>query len=286
MNKKQNILISGATGFLGTHLLQAHHSKFKKIALAHLRPFQKYNHVIYETIDITESASLEKLFSKYRPSSFIHLAAIADANVCENNTEKAYAINVAASKNIAQICEKFHAKLIYTSTDLVFDGKKGNYIETDKTNPLSIYGKHKAEAEKIIAQHASQFCILRMPLMFGEGTSYAPGFMSLFLENLRVSKIQKLFIDEFRSPLYVQSAAKGIMWALENNWQGIFHLAGIERLSRYELGCRICKHYNISVDLLQKVRQQELKMAAPRPADVSLNAAKAYSLGFRPESPF
>lgn len=282
MKNKPSVIVTGATGFLGCHLLKELRSDFEIIALSHSRDFQPLDGVIYQHIDFTEIENFKKLLLHHSPIAVFHLAAIADAHICQHQPELAYFINVLATKQITDLCHDFQVALIYTSTDLIFDGKKGFYSEQDEPFPLSVYGKQKLEAEKQIQQFTTNYCILRLPLMIGEGTTEAPGFMNVFLNNLRTQVPQNLFTDEYRSPLHVQEAAKGLVLALKNKWQGIFHLGGKEKLSRYELGLRICEHFNISNHLLHPVLQKDLKLAAPRPADVSLNSEKAYALGFEP----
>jgi dTDP-4-dehydrorhamnose reductase len=166
----------------------------------------------------------------------------------------------------------------------VFNGLKGNYTETDQTDPVNIYGKQKVSAEKNVLEIYSEACVLRMPLMFGNGGSYAQSFMQPFLQKLQKEESLQLFIDEYRSVVGGYSASKGILHALNNNWQGMYHLRGKEKLSRYDFGLLLCEAFGIDKKLIAPALQSDVKMAAPRPPDVSLHSAKAFSQGYEPLS--
>ncbi|MEX2590504.1 MAG: sugar nucleotide-binding protein, partial [Chitinophagales bacterium] len=160
--------------------------------------------------------------------------------------------------------------------------KKGNYTEKDQPNPLNIYGLQKVEAEQEILRVYSNAAICRMPLMLGDAEGFHEKFLQQFLSKTTKKESMPLFTDEYRSPLGGNSAAKGLWLALEK-MQGLYHLGGTERLSRWELGLIIAEKFGIDKQLLKAGKQADLKGKAPRPADVSLNSSKAVKLDFKPK---
>jgi len=119
--------------------------------------------------------------------------------------------------------------------------------------------------------------------MFGAATPTATSFIQPFIKTLQEGKELKLFLDEFRTPVSATTAAKGLLLALEKV-QGIIHLGGQERISRYDFGCLLVEIFQLPTTGLKACRQQDVKMAAPRPRDVSLDSSKAFALGYQPLS--
>lgn len=280
MNKLK-LLITGASGFLGYNFLQQNLTGYNVFALVNERSYS-FNNATAVSVNIANALLLKQVFEKINPQAVIHLAAISNANFCEENIELSQQINVAATALLAQLCAEKNIPFIFTSTDLVFDGQQGNYSETAIVNPLSIYGKQKAEAEQKVFEAYSNACVLRMPLMFGNGGNYAQSFMQPFLLKLQQGESLQLFTDEFRSVVGGKSAALGIFQALQHNWQGLYHLGGKERISRYDFGLMLCSTFGIDPSLIKATLQKDVKMAAPRPPDVSLNSTKAFALGYNP----
>ncbi|MEM9807664.1 MAG: sugar nucleotide-binding protein, partial [Cyanobacteria bacterium P01_D01_bin.56] len=122
-----------------------------------------------------------------------------------------------------------------------------------------------------------------MPLMFGAVPPTAQSFLQPFLQTLRDGKELKLFVDEFRTPVSGTTAAKGLLLALEKA-QGLIHLGGKERISRYDFGLLMTEVFDLPDDNLKPGRQQDVKMSAPRPPDTSLDSTKAFALGYAPGS--
>jgi dTDP-4-dehydrorhamnose reductase len=280
MNKPR-LLLTGASGFLGYNFLQQDLSAWDVFAITNQR---KYSFVNAQPVNsnIAHEQLIKEAFNYVNPHAVIHLAAISNANFCEEHEGLSNQINVNATVLLAQLCAEKNIPFVFTSTDLVFDGQQGNYTENALVNPLSIYGKQKAEAEQRVFEVYPNACVLRMPLMFGNGGLYAQSFMQPFLYKLQQGDSLQLFTDEYRSVVGGGSAAGGILLALENNWQGLYHLGGKERLSRYDFGLLLCNAFGINPSLIIPTLQKEVKMAAPRPPDVSLNSTKAFALGYNP----
>jgi dTDP-4-dehydrorhamnose reductase len=221
------------------------------------------------------------LFEEVRPDAVIHTAAASDPNFCQVNQDASYGINVEASVNIALLCSDYMVPYVYASTDLVFDGLKAPYRESDPVCPVNVYGEHKAQAEERILKAYPQSAVCRMSLMFGLSGPVAKSFIQPMLLAMKEDRELSLFVDEFRTPLSAGAAVSALFLAL-NKVQGIIHLGGKERISRYDFGKlmqRVFKFENVKI---RPCKQDEIHMAALRPADVSLDSSKAAALGFRP----
>ena len=274
----KKLLITGASGFLGWDICLSATGEWVTHGVVHTAK-KKIPAAFAHRCDITEVAAVEKLVRKINPDAVLHTAAISDANYCQQHQKESYSINVTATLLLVELCAERKIPFVFTSSDLVFDGKKGNYNEEDAVNPVSKYGEQKVEAENLVLKIYPEAAVCRMPLMVGDGGG--KGYLHSFLVKAKNGESLKLFTDEFRSPLGGISAAKGLLFAI-NNFKGIYHLGGKERLSRFELGEKIAAVFGISASQLLSAKQSELQMSAPRPADVSLNSSKAFKAGFAP----
>jgi len=164
--RNKSILITGISGFLGYHLYNELYDNNNIVGLYHSNRPDLPKAKLY-SCDITDIINIESTLIEKKFDIVFHLAAFSKTGLCEQNPEKSYDINVLGTKNIFQYSYKNKIPLIFTSTDLVFDGVKGNYSEKDKANPINIYGKHKLLAEQNIRSKEDNIWIARMPLLLG-----------------------------------------------------------------------------------------------------------------------
>ncbi|WP_375472231.1 SDR family oxidoreductase [uncultured Nostoc sp.] len=278
----KKLLITGASGFLGWHLCQLAKQEWEIYGtyLSHLLEIPGMKIL---KANLTNFQELKRIFNDVKPEAVIHTAAHSQPNFCQNHPEESHAINVIASCNIAGLCADNSIPFAFTSTDLVFDGLNAPYRETDAVCPVNLYGEQKAIAETDMLERYPMTAVCRMPLMFGAATPTAKSFIQPFIQTLQAEKELSLFIDEFRTPVSGTTAAKGLLLALEKV-NGIIHLGGQERISRYDFGQILVEVFQFPATGLKSCRQQDVKMAAPRPADVSLDSSKAFALGYQPLS--
>jgi len=279
---KKKLLLTGASGFLGYHLLRVFANDWQIYGLTHSKGFD-FKGATAVNCDITNYIELGNYFDDIEPDAVIHAAAIADGNFCQQNPEMSYSINVDAGKNLAGICCDFQIPFAFTSTDLVFDGKKGMYTEEDEKNPLSIYGEQKATAEDEILKIYADATVFRLPLMYGYPEASAGNYTGKFINQIKAGETAILFNDEYRSAGSAKNISEGILQLLGKT-SGIIHLAGPERLSRSEFGKKIITAFNLNPGLVQETSQKNAKNMAPRPADVSFDIKKAIHLGFAPKN--
>lgn len=279
----KKLLITGVSGFFGWHICQIAKREKWEIYGTYNTHFLEIPDVKIFQVDLTNFQGLKEIFDNIKPDAIIHTSAQSQPNYCQLHPQLSYSINVTASCNIAGLCADHNLPLAFTSSDLVFDGLKPPYKETDTVSPVNIYGEQKAQAERGILQVYPQAAICRMPLMFGKETPTATSFIQGFIQTLKKGEELSLFRDEFRTPVSANKAAKGLLLALEKV-NGIIHLGGKERISRYDFGKILVEVMQIPNDKLKSCLQDDIKMAAPRPKDVSLDSAKAFSLGYQPLS--
>jgi dTDP-4-dehydrorhamnose reductase len=276
----KKLLITGASGFLGWHLCQITKQEWEVYG-TYFSHSLEIPGIKMLKVDLTDFQQLKQIFDAVQPAAVIHTAAISQPNFCQTHPDESHTINVTASCNIAGLCADYSLPCAFTSTDLVFDGLNAPYRETDPVCPVNIYGEQKIMAEEGMLEHNPMTAVCRMPLMFGNETPTATSFIQPFLQTLKQRKELNLFIDEFRTPVSGTTAAKGLLLALEKV-NGRIHLGGKERISRYDFGCLLVDIFQLPGDGLKACRQKDVKMAAPRPSDVSLDSSKAFSLGYQP----
>jgi len=233
-------------------------------------------------LDLCDAVHVRSFLDDLKPDAVIHAAAMANPNVCELQPALSEAVNVDAVCSLAQWCGSAGVPLVFTSTDLVFDGEAAPYSESDAVCPISVYGRHKAAAEEAVLKYAPKGLVCRMPLMFGYRAGMPASFIGPWLKNLKSGEELTLFDDEFRTPVSGAAAAAGLLLGLESGAAGTVHLGGAERISRYDFGLKFCEVFGCSADLMKAVPSDSVKMAAPRSRDVALDSSRAFALGYAP----
>ncbi|HQI42327.1 MAG: NAD(P)-dependent oxidoreductase [Ignavibacteriales bacterium UTCHB2] len=279
------ILITGGGGSLGQYLniqLSKQHNIFTiyNSNAGNCREFNsgKVNILIYD--------ELKSVFETQRPDVVIHTAAITSTIPNKNISSKLfYDLNVNATARIAELCDLYKAKLIYTSTDLVYAGYSGSMLtESAKLIPVSLYAETKLMGEVKIQQTFDNYIILRTALLFGIGLNHSQNHFHKMLNDLKDKKEVKLFTDQYRTPLSLKEAARMINDLLNNNIKSeVINFGGPERVSRYELGERLCELFKLDKNLLVKIIMDEVP-ALPKVEDVSMNTDKLKSFGIKQNS--
>lgn len=263
------ILIIGASGFLGTKLNDILGKKHGIAGTA--APEEKTE---FAPLDIRDKNKVRDYIREVRPEVVVHTAAMKDPDICEQKKEEAEAINHLGARNVVEGCREGGAKLIYISTDYVFDGKKGNYKEVDPCNPINHYGWTKLKAEEDVSTLENGI-IFRFDLLYGyNGKNKNNG---LFSQIVSGKKIEMNF-DQKRQPLLIDDVASAIEDLLEKKEKGIFHLAGPDNISKYELGLaleKIVRQDSLLVPIAEK------EQIARRPKNASIDVSKALSKGLK-----
>lgn len=268
------ILVTGGSGFLGWNLCRDSGRRHEVLGSYHLHPFTLNNCSSFK-LDLTVSEEIRRCIEQTKPDLIIHTAAITNPDQCEKNRELAAKVNVDATRVIAKFAQEFSVRLIYLSTDSVFDGEKGFYSEDDMPNPANYYGETKWKGEIAVREFLPDCVIVRVSLMYGWGNGMNGCFTDWMLNTIKKGEPLNLFVDQYRTPTLVNDTVSGLLKIAEDSKAtGIFHLAGPERVSRLEFGRIFFDIFGFPPDLMRPVRQAELSTLVPRAKDSSLSIRK------------
>lgn len=253
-------LITGGTGQLGHDIVKELISRGE---LNYLAPTTK-------EMNITNKDEVEKVILGYKPDIIFHCAAYTAVDKAEEDRENCYNVNVNGTKNIVSVAEKINAKVVYISTDYVFDGtKKTEYETEDITNPINYYGYTKLLGEKEV-QQLNDYLIVRISWVFGEnGKNFVKTMLNLAETKTELSIVS----DQIGSPTYTKDLSKLLLDMIENNKKGLFFATNEDFCSWYEFAEYIFKINNINIKL-NKVLTKDYKTLAKRPLNSKLSKNK------------
>lgn len=264
MNKPL-VWITGTGGLLGSYLVKT---------AAQYAPDWQVVALRREALELTDFAALRARFLADRPAAVIHCAAIAHPPVCQRDPETARRVNVEVTRQLAELA--VNLPLFFYSTDLVFDGKRGSYVETDSPHPVTVYAETKVAAERIVLANP-RHTVLRLSLNFGRSPAGNRSFNEMLRHDLEAGKNFALFTDEFRCPTAALVTARATWELLQQRAAGLFHLCGTDRLSRWEIANLLLPHWP---PLAGKIQPDTVKnyQGPPRPTNSSMNCDKVQRL--------
>ncbi len=283
------VLLTGANGFLGHYLTrQLLEKKYTVIATGKgdcRLPFAGHENFEYVTMDITDPFAVHDVFEKYSPKIVVHAGAMSNVDECEQNQWEAYRVNVEGTVTILINAEAQHSFFIFISTDFIFDGKKGMYIEEDEPGPVNFYGKTKVEAEEAVKEYEYDWAIVRTILVYGKPQSGKDNILTVVKKKLEKGEEYKVVNDQLRTPSYVEDLASGIISVIERKATGIYHIGGADVLTPYQMACAVADHFGSDLSLLKEATAANFSQPAKRPFITGLNIDKAKKkLGYEPLS--
>ncbi|HSX09095.1 MAG TPA: SDR family oxidoreductase [Candidatus Saccharimonadales bacterium] len=240
-------------------------------------------------VDITDPASLEVIRNDKEHDVVLHIAAKADVDGCEADKEQgenglAYKINVGGTQHVVDACKVSGKKMLYISTDFVFDGKKeppSNYTEEDTPEPINWYAMTKYKGEEVVKNSGIAYAILRIAYPyradeFEVKKDFVHAVMGRLSQNLPITAVT----DHMMTPTFVDDIAFGIDAVIKDNATGIYHLVGDQSLSPYDAFQLLAEKFGYDKNLIGKTTREEyFKGKAPRPFNLSLDNAKIEQLG-------
>ena len=266
----KRLLVTGASGLLGNRIVELAKNNWTAIPVHRTKALNSKS----LELDITDATKVVNLLGEIKPDVIIHTASETNVDKCETEKEHAWKTNVKGTHNIAEACQKVNAKLVYISTDYVFDGKKGLYNEEDKPNPVNYYGSTKLEGEKQVIEHCKNYAILRTSVLYG-WHPWRQNFATWTINQLRQNKEINVVEDHYNTPTLADNLAEMAVEIVQRDLQGLYHASGRERISRYEFAKQIAKTYNLNSDLVKPVKMSQLTVwIAKRPKDSSLKTGK------------
>mgnify|MGYP001239940515 CR=1 FL=1 len=269
MDKK--IAIFGV-GFLGTKLMEFFSNKFDVVGA----DIDSRNSLVKD-LDATDKKEIEKFLIKEKPNIVIDTIALASYFVCENNQELCRKLNYVTAKNLTEICEIINAKMIFISSSYVFDGKKGNYSETDIPNSTNVYARTKILAEKRVLELKNSI-VIRIEPLYGfdkEKNQIKAG------TNTFEGEVKNGYPDTLRSPVFIDDVPKIIHSLIEKNQNGIFHIASENKFIWIDFLKRLASLINAE-DKVIIVDNSNWILNPPH--DSSLDISKITSLGIKTTS--
>jgi dTDP-4-dehydrorhamnose reductase len=221
-------------------------------------------------LDITDREITIKAIGELKPEYIVHTAALTNVDYCEDHEEEAMAVNARGTMNVADAARAAGSRVVYISTDYVFDGSKGMYREDDPVHPVSVYARSKLTGE-LHVQRMDDFIIARTSVVYGNARQ---NFVSWVRDSLAKGQRIKVVTDQFNSPTLSYDCAEAIAALIRSGASGIFHVAGGERISRYDFARKIALFYGLDESLIEPVPTSALSQRARRPMDSSLDVTK------------
>jgi dTDP-4-dehydrorhamnose reductase len=266
------VLITGSNGLLGQKLISQDRRDVQIFSTGRTRPEGGQGN--FEFLDVTDAQHVRTLLGDVGPDWVIHAAALTNVDRCEEERDLARRVNLGGTENVARACEALRIGLISLSTDYVFDGTSGPYAEDAPTNPLSYYGLTKLESERCVLSMKGQGIVVRTIVLFG----YTPGvrlnFITWLIRTLSQGRPVRVVTDQWGTPTLADDLAGFLIDLCRKDAAGLFHFAGADLLSRYEMAVRTCRRFGLDEGLLIPTTTRELRQAAPRPLRSGLKTGR------------
>lgn len=233
-----------------------------------------------EELDITDAAAVDKMITEAAPEAVIHCAAWTAVDAAEDNEEKCRQVNVNGTENIAKICKKLNCKMMYISTDYIFDGKGTRPWEPDDpvTTPLNVYGQTKYEGELAVRNNVEKFFIVRIAWVFGKGKNFIKTMLNLGKTHDHLTVVN----DQYGTPTYTYDLARLLIDMIETDKYGNYHATNEGGyITWYDFACEIFRQAGMDVGV-EPVSSAQYAAKAKRPENSRMNKQKLVDNGFEP----
>ena len=283
------ILITGANGLLGQKLvgLLTQHVDIELFATARGKNrLPATNGYTYLPMDITNRQQVLDVIGQVRPDAVIHGAAMTDVDKCELDKDGCWLQNVSATEYIVEACQQTNAFLCHVSTDFIFDGTAGPYLEEAEGNPISFYGWSKYAAEKVVINSKIRWAIARTVLVYGIAHDMSRSNIILWVKkSLEEGKTIKVVTDQFRSPTLAEDLAMGCALIAQQQAEGIFNISGKDVLTPHEMAIQTADYFGLDKSLIMEATAATFTQTARRPPRTGFIIDKARTqLGYNPRS--
>ena len=281
------ILITGANGLLGQKLVRNLANSPLNIVATGRGP-QRYQSIPgqeYVALDLLDREALSTLVDRIQPDLIIHAAALTDVNQAEREQELCWQVNVDLVADLLAFAERHNSYFQYVSTDFVYGGDASVYLEGDALTPVNFYGRSKAAAENLVQRYPGAWSIIRTSLVLG--LTEPPTRSNLLLwvrKNLEAGNSIRVVADQYRRPTLAEELAKGCLFIAENRHEGIYHIAGKDMLSPYEMALKIATFFKLDTRLIAPTNKDEFVEPAIRPLVTNISTEKIEALGYEPKS--
>ena len=268
--------MTGAKGFLGTNTAVGLSGRVEAVGLART-DFMQRNYSRSIMLDLRDTNDLVKVIRKVEPDVIMHGAAIAGHETAAQDPEQAYAVNVTASRILAEEADTLGSTLVFISTDALFSGQRGNYREDDELEPFSVYGETKALGEEAVRAATANHLIVRTNF-FGWSETGKKSILEFFVNSLRQGTPVRGYPDFVVTSIYVQSLIQTIWDLTERGATGTVHVVSDDARSKYEFGCTVAKSFGLPSELIAPLSSEGADHVTSRSRDLSLNTDKVTRL--------
>ena len=270
---KSKLLIIGGSGLVGSTLLQYASPNYN------IHFTYNTNKITFDNTSSTQINLLDNqkiitdLIKEIQPDIVVNTVAHSSVDLCETDHSIADKLHVDITQDITQVCKDIDSKLVYISTDAVFQGElHKKYTELDQPNPINYYGKTKLQAEQITLNASSKNVVLRTAVIYGWHKKSR--FTNWIIQTLKENHMVDPFIDQYNTPTLVDDLAKSLLNVFEKNISGVFHATGKSCLNRYEFALVLANTFGLDKKLIKSVTSKEKKQDAPRPISTCLDSRK------------
>ncbi len=254
-----NVMVTGANGFLGQHLCLALQSAgYSLVATSRGASRIPSKNLSYLPLELTDRSAVSHVLQEQNPEVIIHTAALSKPDACEANRALCLQQNVTTTQNLLEACglQKKQPRFLYISTDFIF-GENGPHREEDIPAPLNFYGESKLKAEQLVTKYAGNSTIIRPVFIYGKiWEGLRPSFPHWVKTSLEQGKKIKVVSDQRRTPTFVSDICKGILTILKQNRNGVYHLAGKDLISPYEMAVTTARILKLDAALIENVTSE------------------------------
>ena len=240
MSRAKTILVTGGTGLLGKGMEETAPGSVALVSV-HQRDYRIPGSTAEQLVlDLRDKRAVDALFAERRFDAVVHAAGIASVDFVEKNYAESLESNIVSTLNVTAACRRADIHLVYVSTNAVFDGTKAPYRESDPVNPVNKYGRLKVECERLVQETLKHWTIVRPILMYGwNHAETRPNPATWIREKLSKREPVSLVTDVHENPLFNLQCGRALWAVLDKRPEGIFHLAGGERVDRYQFGLAV-----------------------------------------------
>lgn len=276
----KRVLLTGASGFVAGSVIDQVPEDWDLHAVSRSAPPVARRGLTWHSLDPLDAPSLTEAFRSIRPEAVIHTAAMADIDKCEAERELARRVNAGFTRDLARLSVEGDARLIYVSTDNVFDGFRGQYTEEDAPGPVNFYGVTKVEGEEAVLEALPRTgVVVRTSLVMGLPVlSKGNSFLSRMMRSWEEGKPVGVPANEIRTPIDIITLGRALIELVDNPVTGYLHTSGNETVNRLDMVRRIAAHMGYGEDMVYPNDPTVIPGRADRPLDVSLVNEKARDL--------
>ncbi len=267
------LVITGASGFLGaTALFEARAQGRDVVASYHERPIRSPG-VRTVRADLSRPGAANELLTSLRPAWVLNCAALADADACQRNPALARWLNVDLPRALAASCRERGVRLLHLSSDSVFDGQRGGYVEDDVPSPVNVYARTKLESEREVLDQMADALIVRTNFV-GFSADGQTGLADWIVRDLSAGKRISGFADVVFTPLVANELARVLFEMMDMQLTGLYHVGGLRGVSKLEFATMLARELELDETLIQRARLDDARLEAPRPHNTSLCSSR------------